>query len=74
MSTVAEIKQAIELLSPQEYCELMAMLHPLEDDDWDLKMQNDAAEGRFRVLNEKAEQDYVAGPIAPLEKIIGQEP
>jgi hypothetical protein len=28
MSTVAEIKEAIAKLSPQEYCELMAELYP----------------------------------------------
>jgi hypothetical protein len=34
MSTVAEIKRAIEKLSPQERCELEALLHPWPDDDW----------------------------------------
>jgi hypothetical protein len=28
MSTIAEIKAAIDLLSPQERCQLEAMLHP----------------------------------------------
>jgi hypothetical protein len=42
MSTVAEIKAAIDLLSPQERCELEALLHPWTDDDWDRQMANDA--------------------------------
>ena len=56
MSTVAEIKEAIDRLSPQEYCELMLVLHPFEDDDWDRQMKADAAAGRFVAMNERAER------------------
>lgn len=59
MSTVAEIKEAIDRLSAQEYCELMSVLHPFEDDDWDRQMKADAAAGKFVVLNEAADQEYV---------------
>ena len=45
MSTVAEIKAAIDLLSPQERCELEALLHPQVDDDWDQQMAADAEQG-----------------------------
>ena len=45
MSTVAEIKRAIEKLSPQERCELERLLHPWPDDDWDRQMQADAEPG-----------------------------
>ncbi len=45
MSTVAEIKRAIEQLSPQERCELEALLHPWPDDDWDRQMRADAEPG-----------------------------
>jgi hypothetical protein len=44
-STVAEIKRAIEKLSPQERCELETLLHPWPDDDWDRQMQADAEPG-----------------------------
>jgi hypothetical protein len=56
MSTVAEIKEAIDRLSPQEYCEQMSVLHPFEDDDWDRQMKADAAAGRFVAMNERAER------------------
>jgi hypothetical protein len=56
MSTVAEIKEAIDRLSPQEYCELMSVLHPFEDDDWDRQMKADAAAGKFVAMIEKAER------------------
>ena len=45
MSTVAEIKAAIDQLSPQERCELEALLHPWTDDDWDRQMATDAGPG-----------------------------
>jgi hypothetical protein len=45
VSTVAEIKAAIDKLSPQERCELEALLHPWEDDDWDRQMRADAEPG-----------------------------
>jgi hypothetical protein len=43
--TVTEIKRAIDKLSPQERCELEALLHPRPDDDWDRQMQADAEPG-----------------------------
>ncbi len=45
MRTVAEIKAAIDLLSPQERCELEALLHPWTEDDWDRQMAEDARPG-----------------------------
>jgi len=74
MSTVAEIKEAIDRLSPQEYCELMSVLHPFEDDDWDRQMKADAAAGRFVAMNERAEQEYAAGRTRPLSDIIEDRP
>jgi hypothetical protein len=45
MNTVAEVKRAIEKLSPQERFELEALLYPWPDDDWDRQMQADAEPG-----------------------------
>jgi hypothetical protein len=45
MSTVAEIKAAIDQLPPQERCELEALLHPWVEDDWDREMASDAEPG-----------------------------
>ncbi len=61
MSTVAEIKEAIAKLSPREYCELMAELHPLPDDEWDKQMKADAAAGKFDEMNRHALADHEAG-------------
>jgi hypothetical protein len=69
MTTIAEIKAAIEALSPQEYCELMALLNPREDDDWDLQMQSDAESGRLDALREQARADLMEGRCIPLVSV-----
>jgi hypothetical protein len=74
VSTVLEIKEAIDRLSPQEYCELMSVLHPFEDDDWDRQMKAGAAAGKFAVINEAADQEYAAGRTRVIEDIIEGQP
>jgi len=70
MSTVAEIKAAIDQLSPQERCELEALLHPWPDDDWDRQMRADAAAGKFDALNREAEAAHAAGKTIPLSDLL----
>ena len=60
MSTVAEIKAAIDQLSPQERCELEAWLHPFEDDDWDRQMKRDA---KLYQLMEASEKNAPKGKL-----------
>jgi hypothetical protein len=70
MSTVAEIYTAIQELSLQERCELEALLHPFEDDDWDRQMKRDAAAGKFGALHDAAEAEHAAGKTVPLTDIL----
>ena len=70
MSTVAEIFSAIQELSLQERCELEALLHPFEDDDWDRQMKRDAAAGKFGALHDAAEAEHAAGKTIPLTDIL----
>ena len=70
MSTVAEIWSAIQELSPQERCELEALLHPFEDDDWDRQMKSDAAAGKFDKLHREAGAEHAAGKTFPLADIL----
>lgn len=70
MSTVAEIREAIEKLSLEERAELLAELHGYEDDDWDRQMKADAAAGKFDAMNRAAEAEYRAGQTRPLEEIL----
>ena len=70
MSTVAEIKAAIDKLTPEERCELEALLHPCEDDDWDRQMKRDAAAGKLEALNREADAAHAAGQTIPLSDIL----
>ena len=70
MSTVAEIFTAMQELSLQERCELEALLHPFEDDDWDRQMKRDAAAGKFDALHDAAEAEHAAGKTIPLTDIL----
>ena len=70
MSTVAEIYTAIQELSLQERCELEALLHPFEDDEWDKQMKRDAAAGKFGALHDAAEAEHAAGKTIPLTDIL----
>ena len=69
MSTVAEIKAAIDQLSLPERCELEALLHPSADDAGDEQMKHDAA-GKFEVLNEEAGAEHAAGKTIPLAHLL----
>jgi hypothetical protein len=71
--SLAEIKEAIAKLSPQEYCELMAELHPYPDDEWDKQMKTDAEGGKFDEMNRRAEADFKAGRCEPLERMFEEE-
>ena len=63
MSTVAEIYTAIQELLLQERCELEALLHPFEDDEWDKQMKRDAAAGKFDKLVTQADDDFAKGKL-----------
>ena len=70
MSTVAEIREAIEKLSLEERAELLTELRGYEDDDWDRQMKADAAAGKFDAMNREAEAEYRAGQTRPFEEIL----
>jgi hypothetical protein len=72
MSTVQEIKEAIEKLSFQERCELMAVLNPPQYDEWDQEMLKDSeAGGKLDRLKETAHADYKDGKCVewPLREV-----
>lgn len=66
MSTVQEIKSAIEQLTLETRAELIADLCGWGDDDWDRQMKADAASGKFSALNEDAERASRSGQASPL--------
>jgi hypothetical protein len=73
MTTLLEIKAAIDRLSPQEYCELMALLHPSADDAWDRRIADDLAAGRLDGIVGAARADMDAGRTVPLEDLLAED-
>lgn len=61
MSTVQEIKSAIEQLSLETRAELIAELCGWSDDNWDRQMKADAAAGKFFELNEESDRATHSG-------------
>ena len=72
MSTVQEIKAAIEQLPLEERAALVAELCGWADDDWDKQMKADAKSGKFAVLNEDAANVYKANLARRLDDILGK--
>ena len=69
MSRVQEIKAAIEQLTPEERCELAALLNPGEEDDWDRQMKKDAEPGKkLHRIMEAANKEYEQGESLPFPK------
>jgi hypothetical protein len=63
MSTVEEIKSAIERLTLSERAELMAWWNGGEDDDRDRQMKADAAAGKLDHVIAQAREDQRAGRL-----------
>lgn len=70
MSTVQEIKSAIERLSLEERAELVAELCGWTDDQWDRQMKADAQSGKFESLNREADAAHARGESKPLDDIL----
>ncbi len=69
MSTVEEIRSAIEKLSPRERAELNALLQNWTEDDWDRQIAADSvAGGKLDKLRQEAEAEAKAGRLREFPK------
>ena len=66
MTTVQEIKEAIEKLSLSERAELEKSLHGWEDDAWDRQMIADAKAGKLDKLIAKVDANIDSGNLRDL--------
>ena len=66
MTTIFEIKAAIEKLSPTERAELEKLLDADGDDAWDRQMKADAKAGKFDKLIAKVDANIDAGNLREL--------
>jgi hypothetical protein len=63
VSTVQEIKDAIERLSFEQRAELAAWLHGWKDDEWDRQMKRDVANGKLDNVLREVDDDIRAGRL-----------
>ena len=63
MSTIEEIKAAIEQLSFEQRADLARWFHGWTDDAWDRQMADDIAAGRFSQLLAEVDEDIEAGRL-----------
>jgi hypothetical protein len=66
MSTVAEIKAAIPLLTLEERAEVARCLGNWQDDEWDEQMKRDIAAGKLDKLLSKVDKDIAKGKLHDL--------
>ena len=70
MSTVEDIRTAIQRLSLEERAQITAGLCGWTDDEWDCQMRDDAARGKFAALNQEADSAQAAGQTRPLNDLL----
>ncbi|HVX87242.1 MAG TPA: hypothetical protein VH253_20830 [Phycisphaerae bacterium] len=63
MTTVEEIKAAIDRLTFKERAEVARHLHGWVDDGWDEQMKRDFDEGKLDSLLKEVERDIEAGRV-----------
>ena len=63
MSTVDEIKQAIEQLPKKEFWTLSEWVIKRHEDEWDRQIEADAKAGRLDFLFEEAEAERKSGRL-----------
>jgi len=73
VSTVAEIRQAIQKLSPGEAWKLAGELREYLDALWDKQFEQDVKAGRFDDLIARAREEHAAGTTRPMDEIIGND-
>jgi hypothetical protein len=65
--SLAEIKTAVEQLSPKEFADLMAFLRERDRAEWDRQIDEDFAEdGRLRPVLDEVREDLHAGRVEEL--------
>ncbi len=66
MTTVNDIKAAIESLSRKEFMQLMQWIHDKEMQQWDMQLAQDSAERKLNFLVKEASEEEEKGTLRDL--------
>ncbi len=66
MTSLAEIKEAIQNLPPTEFAEIARWLQDVQEDQWDRQIEADAIAGRLDFFKEQVAQARAAGTVGEL--------
>lgn len=61
--SLAELKDAVQELPPNELAELAAFIAEHDNAEWDKQIEKDAASGKLDSLFEEAERDRATGQL-----------
>lgn len=66
MTTVAEIKVAVQALPEEQFDQFSSWFDRYEEEHWDQEIERDQKSGPLRDLMEKARSDFEAGKCSRL--------
>ncbi|MDE2823147.1 MAG: hypothetical protein OXK79_06540 [Chloroflexota bacterium] len=66
MTSLAEIKEAIQNLPPTEFAEIARWLQDVQEDQWDRQIEADVAAGRLDFFKEQVAQARADGTVGEL--------
>ena len=66
MTSLAEIKEAIQNLPAAEFAEIARWLQDVQEDQWDQQIEADAVAGRLDFFKEQVAQARAAGTVGEL--------
>ena len=66
MTTVNDIKAAIESLSHKEFMQLMSWVHEKDMEQWNAQLAKDSAEGKLDFLIREASEEQEKGTLRKL--------
>ena len=73
VSTVPEIREAIQQLPPKEAWKLAEELRDYLDVLWDQEFEQDVQEGRLDAVIERARAEHASGQTRSMDEIIGDD-
>ena len=66
MTSLAEIKEAIQNLPAADFAEIARWFNDVQEDLWDQQIEADAADGRLDFFKEQVAQAKAAGTVRDL--------